>query len=512
MNLPAPEVSRMDIPHSVQHELAKAKIPFSAVTLLVQPVDGSLPRLSFNAQMAFNPASVMKLVTTYAALQELGPDYRWRTELRSRQRPTSSGVLPGDLVIRGRGDPKLDLRHFWQLLQQLRTQGVHEIRGNVLLDRRYFDMAKITADAAQAFDDQPWRSYNALPDALLVNFSSFKVQLESAANSSPSPRHVRATLEPALSDLLVDNQIALDSQASCGNWRSSLRVRLAAAGPQAVLASPAWREERAGPFETSPLRLQLTGTYPEKCGTKSWYLAPLPAAQYTAVLFKQLWLDGGGLWSGRVRLDATANDLEAPLLLAVNESPPLSEIIRDINKYSNNLMARQLFLTLAAQHFPHRPVSPADGLAVVKDILQKNHIQAQDLILENGAGLSRRARISAQTLAQILQQAWQSPLMPEFISSLPLTASDGTLKKRLPQLRYQGHLKTGTLEGVSSLAGYLRNRQGQWQIVVFIVNHPHAAASRAAQDALLNWLWSLQEVSNSVITPSARPPESKIGR
>ena len=228
---------------------------------------------------------------------------------------------------------------------------------------------------------------------------------------------------------------------------------------------------------------------PLACGEKTWNLGVLNHPGYVAALFRSLWTELGGSLGGTLRSGPVPAGAH---LLASSESPALAEIVRDINKYSNNVMARQLFLTLGAEsgHRP-RPATIADGDAAVRTWLAEHSLNFAELVLDNGSGLSRRERISAENLARLLSLAWKSPLMPEFISSLPLAAIDGTMKKRLKQnaVAGQAHIKTGSLEGVKAIAGYVLDRSGRWQIVVFLVNHANASAAQAAQDALLQWVY-----------------------
>ncbi|MBL8488981.1 MAG: D-alanyl-D-alanine carboxypeptidase, partial [Rhodocyclaceae bacterium] len=167
----------------------------------------------------------------------------------------------------------------------------------------------------------------------------------------------------------------------------------------------------------------------------------------------------------------------------------LADVVRDINKFSNNVMARQLFLTLGANG--GGPATADRAEAAIKAWLEAKNLRMPELVLENGSGLSRRERMSADSLARLLAAAWKSPVMPEFISSLPLTAVDGTMQRRLKTnaVAGQAHIKTGTLEGVKTMAGYVLDRAGRRQIVVLLVNHPNAAAAQPAQDALLQWVY-----------------------
>lgn len=482
---PSPLLAATDsshrLPPSVAHALNQAGIPESAVAVVVQEVGASQPRISWNAEQAFNPASLMKLLTTYAALDLLGPAYTWQTEILASRQP-AHGVLDGDLVIKGGGDPKLGIEQFWLLLRQLRARGVREIRGDLLLDRSLFDTDAITAAAATPFDDQPLRPYNVTPDALLLNYKSLRLQLLAAQTTSRSPTLL---VEPLPANLTILNQLRTTSTASCGDWKSRLQAEYVDA-----------RNPDLHP------QLVLSGDYPLSCGEQTWQLSALPHAQYVYGVFRQLWQELGGTFSGRLALD---KPMPAPLQrLAENTSPPLAEIIRDINKYSNNVMARQLFLTLGAESLKRnnlsqddrlqqslRPATTADATRAMQLWLTQQELNFPELILDNGAGLSRQERLAANSLAALLQHAWQNPLMPEFIASLPIIGIDGTMKKRLlnDPSPGQAHIKTGSLDGVSAIAGYLRDRNAHWQIVVFIINHPNAAAARQAQDALLGWAW-----------------------
>ena len=447
------------LPNPVARELKAAGIPQSAVAMVVQEVGGIFPRVSFNAAQPMNPASVMKLVTTFSALELLGPAYTWKTESLASA-TLRDGVLDGDLYLRGSGDPKLTLEQFWLLLRQLRARGVRDIRGNLVLDRTAFST---DAHNPAAFDGKPLRPYNVGPDALLLNFKALRLQLV------PENEHVLALAEPAPANLDILNLLKLNHHGACGNgsdWRDALHAEVIRHGDN--------------------FRLILTGNYPAACGEQRWNLGILPHSQYVLGVFRELWAELGGRFSGTVR------DGKAPVearLIAVAESPPLAEIVRDINKYSNNVMAQQLFLTLGRDGAGPASAERAD--ATIRAWLESRKLRMPELVLENGSGLSRRARISADAVARLLDAAWKSAVMPELLSSLPLIAVDGTMKKRLRNGTAAGHahIKTGSLEGVKAMAGFVLDRSGRRQMVVFIVNHPRAAAAQAAQDALLEWVF-----------------------
>lgn len=466
------------LPPSVTQALTQAGVPLSATAVIIQDTQAVQPSVSLNTGRAFNPASVMKLLTTFAALDMLGPSYTWQTSAHASAMPRE-GVLDADLVLRGGGDPHLTFEQFWLLLRQLRAAGVRDIRGDLVLDRTLFNLPEDpVSDAATPFDDQPLRPYNVSPDALLLNFKAVRLKL--VGDTASASLAIRA--EPQPSNLDIINHIQpIVAERSCDAWKEGLHAAL--------------------DFVQNRYRLTLSGNYPLSCGEKLWNLGVLPHPHYVYGVFNQLWHELGGTLSGHLRTSLPATPPDTRHTLAHIESRTLAEIIRDINKYSNNVMARQLFLTLGiAPHGPDAPLPLPRDTKTATEIqananlrfwLRQKQLDFPELILENGSGLSRHERISATSLARLLDLAWKSPLMPEFIASLPLVAVDGTMKKRLQHtgIAGQAHIKTGTLDGVKTMAGYVLDHRGRWQIVVFLVNHPNAATTQAAQDALLQWVY-----------------------
>ena len=436
-------------PHPVAQALQNAGIPTGAIGLVVEAVDAATPRLAVNAQQPLNPASLMKLLTTGAALEILGPAYVWRTEALADAPPDAAGIIAGNLYLRGSGDPKFSSERLWLLLRELRQRGINEIRGELVLDRSAFQ--PLDHDPA-AFDGKPLRPYNVGPDALLFNFAVITLTL------IPENGVVRLFAEPLPADFTIINQLRVSDARDCpGDWRERLSANV------------------------SSSQLVLHGDYPRACGEKRMHLAGVSNAQLLGGVFTQLWRELGGKFSGRFREGATP---VGAVLLAVSDSPPLGELIRDINKFSNNVMARQLFLKLGAG-------DPARAEETIHAWLAAKGLDFPELRLDNGSGLSREARISAGSLTRLLAAMWKSPVMPELIASLPIVGQDGTTKKRYQRASYAGfaHLKTGSLDDVRGIAGYLLDRQGRRWIVVFIVNHPNAALAQPAFDALLEWLW-----------------------
>jgi D-alanyl-D-alanine carboxypeptidase/D-alanyl-D-alanine-endopeptidase (penicillin-binding protein 4) len=368
-------------------------------------------------------------------------------------------VLEGSLFIKGYGDPKLTLESMWLLARALRERGLSELRGDLVLDRSHFDASGY--DPAR-FDGEPLRPYNVGPDALLVSFKSVRFLFVPDASRGV----VRVLASPHPRELELVNALKL-TEGGCNDWRERMRA-----------------EFQPGP---AAARAAFSGEYPRACGEREWNVALLAHPVYAAAVFREVWAAAGGAWTGGMREGPVPPTAQ---LLYRHESAALAEIVRDINKYSNNVMARQLYLTLGAG----AGAAPArlDGaFQAVREWLAAKRLAMPELVIDNGSGLSRIERISAHGLAALLQSAYRSAVMPEFIASLPLVAVDGTMRRRLRNggTAGQAHIKTGTLHDVRSIAGYVLDREGRRHVVVMIVNHPNAARAQAAQDALLAWVY-----------------------
>lgn len=446
------------LPAGVVLALREAGIPLSGVAVFVQETGSQRPRVEHNGAQAMSPASTIKLVTTFAALDLLGPAYTWSTGAYANG-TLQGDVLQGDLVLKGGGDPKLTLENLWLFVRALRGRGLREIRGDLLLDRSYFEAAE--HDPGE-FDAEPLRPYNVGPDALLLNFKSFRFNFV----PDPDSHTVNIVVEPRPAALTVTAGVK-GVDGPCGDWKERLHADFQSNGSSA--------------------HATFSGAFPLSCGEKDWNVSLLSHMGYVGSVFRELWEESGGVLKGTVKNGRVAPNAK---LLASAESPQLSEIVRDINKYSNNVMARQVYLTLSAEML-HAPGSAARSAQVIDGWLKQRGLDFRELSIENGSGLSRTDRISAQHMGELLLAAFNSPVMPELMASLPLVANDGTMKKRLNEksVAGQAHIKTGTLDGVKALAGYVRDARGRIQVVVFMINHPHAAAGQAAQDAMLQWIF-----------------------
>ena len=450
------------LPEPVEQALARARVPQDAVSVIVEPVLPGPVLVSHRPREPMHPASVMKLFTTFAALDLLGPAFTFRTDVLAAG-TLSGGVLAGDLVIRGGGDPKLTYERLWQIAHHLRSRGLREIQGDVIFDRSYFAPAPHDPGS---FDKEPRRAYNVGPDALLVNFQAIDFRFV------PEGEAARVTGEPDLPNVEIASRIRLVPGA-CNAWRQGLSYDVTEHGMLVTVT--------------------FNGTFPAECGEKSWPLAVLDPARYTEAVWRWVWSEAGGILRGKVR--AGAAPAEARLVYR-HESEPLANLVRDTNKFSNNVMARHMFLALSAE--PRGAGGDAQASArVVTDWVRRRGIDAPELVVENGSGLSRNERASAATIAALLRTAWASPLMPELTASLPVLAVDGTLKQRGRQAGGQAHLKGGTLTGVQSVAGYVLDRRGRRWIVVMIVNHPNSGLAQPAIDALVDWVYRQDDKKGS---------------
>jgi D-alanyl-D-alanine carboxypeptidase/D-alanyl-D-alanine-endopeptidase (penicillin-binding protein 4) len=454
----ASSIAHAELPRAVGRAFLDHGVPLNRVAMVVQEVGKTRPLFAYDADRPMNPASVMKLVTTFAALEVLGRDYRWKTEAYLGG-PLANGVLKGDLILKGYGDPKITIEQWQAFIASLRSNGLAAIDGDLALDRSYFALPR--HDPA-LFDGEPLKPYNVGPDALLVNFKSVRLMFA----PDPTGSAVTVSAEPRLSELLLGAPPAL-ATTDCGDWRHALGAT----------------------FVDQSIRAQVSfaGRYAASCGEHDWWVALLDHPHYVHGIFASAFRDAGGRFAGRLKERRAPRNARP---FATLESPPLYDIVRDVNKLSNNVMARQIFLTLAAVTSPP-PATPAKAADAVKRWLKARKIDVPGLVMENGSGLSRHERISAGGLTRLLLAADASGVRDEFASSLAVAAMDGTVQRRFHNGTVAGQalLKTGSLEGVRALAGYVIDAGGRRFTVVAIVNHRSAAHAGGALDFLVQWVY-----------------------
>ncbi len=441
------------LPPGVVQALATAQIPSSSISVVWQPLDAPEPALAWLARAERNPASVMKLLPTDAALHLLGPAFRWKTPFYAAG-PVRGGVLQGDLVIVGSGDPHLMASDLWQVALRLRDLGLRRITGDVRIDRSAFDLPPHDPGA---FDGDSLAAYNVGPDAFLLNFGAMRYTFA----PDPLGHGVSVSLDPPMAGF-KPARLPKAGNGACGAWKLNLQARYA-----------------------NPVEPSFNGRYSEQCGEQTWNIAaPMPANAYVQAVLRALLAQAGITWQGEV---VSGSLPTGATLLTTWESEPLAVILRDINKYSNNVMAQQVFLTLGLQ--AGAPATFAKAAQVVQGWLGSQNLTMPGLVLDNGCGLSRIARISALDVNRLLRAAWKSPLMPEFIATLPLAGEDGTLKRRFAGRPEAGliHAKTGSLDGVLAIAGYVQSpTTGARSTLVALINDPRAAGGWGAIEALLD--------------------------
>lgn len=450
------------LPDVFVRELETLHIPLDAVGLYIQPLSQNqqtkLPTISLNPTRSFVPASTMKVLTTYGALEILGTDYQWETKVYAKG-TIEGDVLKGDLIFKGWGDPKFDTNSFWELLARLRAKGIREIQGDLILDRSLFEQKPF--DPA-AFDDDPFRPYNAGPDALLLNHKVIDVTF------IPNKKEglVQVSMSPHLNNVVIHPPLLSNARLDCSKIHKGMD------------------------FFFSEEEVKFEGHYPMYCGEQTLYVHPATLSNnaFFKSVFSHCWKELGGVFHGSVRDEVVS---EEAYLLENWLSPPLAEVVVETNKMSNNVMARNILITVGLKA-ENGPSSPEKGAYVLKSFLETKGIATQGLVIENGSGLSRIEHVSPQTMAQILMSAYYSPVMPEFMASLPIAGKDGTLKRSMKQTSVVGkaHLKTGAIQDVRAIAGYVLAQSGKYYVVVLMMNHANVNGGNGSRvrDKLLTWI------------------------
>lgn len=390
------------LPDSIAEGLRLRGLPEQNMGVYVRPVNGGQPLLTAYADTPRNPASTMKLVTTYSALGVLGPDYRFPTEIYTTGN-LAGDTLQGDVVIKGYGNPDFREGDFRQLLQALRARGIRNIAGNFVIDKTYFSVPN-----QASIDGNEGAAYNALPEALLYN-----------------------------------------ERGSCYS-----------------IPGKAGQVQRICP------------------------IAPRNSGDLNANLYGDFWRiwvgEMGGQVGGGLEIAPTPSGAQ---LVQTHHSDPLSVIIREINKDSNNVMARQLLLAMGAKQYG-APGTTQKGAAAVGQWLESRGLHFSNLSIENGCGLSRVERISAREMGEMLVDIYNSPYRDEMLSSMAILGVDGTVKNRMRNLAGRGKFKTGTLRDVRALAGYLTAANGQPYVISILHNDANIrGTAKEVHDDLVEWVY-----------------------
>ncbi|MFI9652423.1 D-alanyl-D-alanine carboxypeptidase/D-alanyl-D-alanine endopeptidase [Guyparkeria halopsychrophila] len=448
------------LPGKVTAELAAQKLDANHFGLWVQAVDSDTPLINHQGDRLFNPASVMKLVTTVAALDVLGPTFKWKTEFLADSVPVN-GVIAGDLYIKGYGDPWFRSEDLWDAVRRLHELGVKEIRGDVVLDDSYF--APITADPGD-FDNRPDRVYNALPNALLLDNRAVRISITPHGDDESS-----VTTWPPNPRMALQNTLNLVDQPCRNNTNQ----------PVIDIRNP-----------TDPgAEIQVRGIVSRQCAPHLYYRVAGDPHDAFFHAFKELFESAGGTITGHWRKGLVQAGSRH---LITHDSRPLTNYLWLMNKWSNNVMARQMMLTLGAE-IEGTPATKLKAARVIERWAADRGINWEGAVVENGSGLSRIARLSPRQISDMLLSVWKSPYMPEVIATLPIAGIDGTMRKRLTSgsIRGHAHIKTGTLRDVRAGAGYLLAKSGRRYVVVMLHNEQGVqyGGGTRVQDALLTWLY-----------------------
>jgi D-alanyl-D-alanine carboxypeptidase/D-alanyl-D-alanine-endopeptidase (penicillin-binding protein 4) len=459
--LPHMAMASDTLPANLQAVMAKTATPSSAMAILVRPVDGGPAVLEHASTVAMSPASTMKLLTTVIALEELGPTYRWKTQFLSAAN-IKKDRLRGDLYLRGGGAPDVSWDRLALMLRSLRDSGIREIGGNIVLDRSHFQPSRFDLGLAP-FDETPDAYYNVIPDALMVESNLTQFAIESDA------RRFKVRLSPPMANMRLDNQLKL-IDAPCDQWETK------------------WQAPVAHTSRTYKTTIKLSGDFPRHCKITT-ALNTLDRNVYIEQLIRRLWQEMGGTWRGHV-LDGQV--VENAKVLVERQSDTLADNIKLVNKRSDNMMARLLYLSLGTNFVDAKNYSTSflAAEAHVRQWFEQHQISHEGLVVDNGSGLSRSERISAQQMASLLQVAAGSNWFPELSSSLPIVAVDGTMRRRLKgsAAEARARIKTGTLRDAVAVAGYVRDVHNRWWIVVAMVNQAQASQSRPVLDEVINWV------------------------
>lgn len=445
------------LPAELQQVWKNTRLPDTALSLVVKEVDGPM-LVQFNSTVPRNPASVMKMVTTWAGLSALGPEHIWRTTVYTQPnaRIDEQGTLQGPLYIKASGNPMFSVPDLWDLLRDVRMRGIKNL-SQVVIDRQVFGQV---ATDTYAFDGAGDRPYNASPDAMMVGFGASRLVFQPDAKN----KKWVGFIDPPISGVRLENQLQWSEQRCPGSPVVGTRIQSTPNG----------------------VTVQASGTAAGSCGEFSVYRLTMGQTAFFDGVFKMIWKELGGTLAHDISAGAVPHNAQA---LVWHDSRSLADQIRVINKQSNNVMATLLLLSVGNQLNGNGATVASAENAVVQT-LRAQGINTAGWRVSNGSGLAREARVTANGMAQMLDVIWKSNYMPEFISSLAISGVDGTVRRRLRDDEVQGraHLKTGTLRDARALAGYVLGSSGKRYIMVSMVNGEGTAAVRPFDDALVKWL------------------------
>ena len=447
------------IPEEIKSLASKYNVPLDNLSIIVQPVDSDIRSINHNPNVYRNPASVTKLFTAYTAIDYLGPDFTWTTEVFSSDAINDGNV--DTLIFKGGGDPYITIERLKQMVKELRSLGIHTINNGLIVEQKFFQEPLIST---AVFDDDPLRPYNVMHTSFLVNANKIDFIV---SKKSTNTIQIEPVFLPAGVSFLDQLKIGA---GSCGNFRDDVNFT-------EII------EEKYPPHTV----IVLTGMYPENCDSFEHDISLTDANHYFFGAFKRLWLESGGNFTGYIQ-EGSAKLFDNPLVSF--DSATLAEIVTESIKESDNLISRHMFLSFN-QSLGKKNYKASRK--VMKKVLSKNGINiTNSAFIENGSGLSRKTKIRPETILDLLQAMEQHPSSDILLNALPISGIDGTLEDKYQSdlLKTRLKLKTGTLDGVTGLAGFITGLSGKEYIFVFIHNDipDYSYRVSAFREGVLNWV------------------------
>ena len=442
-----------ELPLEYKKIIKQHKAPPNSFTFVVKNLTNkSEPIVAHNEKKFFNPASLVKIISTFIAVEELGPQFKWQSDF-FHNGDIIGDTLDGDLIFKGRGDATFSITNLENSIRKIQRNGIKKIKGDLILDLSYFGLAS----KEKSFDSDPMRAYNALPNPVVVQSNTMNFIF------TMKDKNLIIESNPNLEHFSIKNNIKITNDR-CIDWKSKLNYRT----------------------QQNKLKSQVIfdGKFSRKCGTKGINLSVLNDEEYFYRIFKKTWKANGGEFSGN--LDTTYIQDSNWKVLYRHKSRPLSEIIRDVNKYSLNLMARNTMLTILAED-SDLLILESSVNKYVNSWFEKKSLPHNGMILQNGAGLSRKSILTSEQLLLLMEKIYHNPLMPEMLASFPISGVDGTLKRRMnySTFRKSAHFKTGSMRNVNAIAGFLLDKNKEMKIFIFIMNDLTAKDSHRLQEALI---------------------------
>jgi len=459
------------LPHGVEDAIRHSGLPKKDISLIIKEAGNSTDTLAkLNESAVRKPASVIKVLTLYAALLEFGFDHRWRTEFY-RNGPIRNGVLEGDLIIKGYGDPTLSSRDLPQIAKALHAKGISKITGHIVIDRSYF---RVGAENSSHFDEHPYSPYNAMPDAMMYD--------ERVSIICINPKSGKITKKGADGSYKVIDQLKKVNQPCRGKY--------------------SWVGAKVDPASINP-KVILRGKISKQCGERK--ICKVVTKPYLSFYYalKEALRDEGIEAKGTMRLQKLPQNA---VPLTVHFSKPFEEILAKTAKKSNNLYARHFLLYLGAKRYG-APATLEKGRRAIVEILREHGAIGNDiLMIDNGSGLSRKAKLNAEILSDMLDHAYER-YAERWMDILSVAGVDGTIKKRFrgTVVKNRAWMKTGTLNRVKNIAGYVKNKHGKLYTVVILVNTNKGRwKASQLQNEIITWLVKHKTAGYNTTAPTEK--------